>query len=61
MTLRRDHVAGGAFIVAGILVLAVSGDLPFGTLATGAIVPMPAASSLWLRRLPRSTFHSALR
>ena len=34
MILRRDHVAGGAFIVAGVLVLAVSGDLPFGTLAS---------------------------
>ena len=34
MTLRRDHVAGGAFVVAGALILAVSGDLPFGTLAS---------------------------
>src|SRR5262245_18444017 len=31
MTLKRDHVAGGVFVVAGVLVLAVSGDLPFGT------------------------------
>ena len=32
LNLRRDHVAGGAFVVAGAFVLAVSGDLPFGTL-----------------------------
>jgi hypothetical protein len=31
MTLRSDHVAGGAIIVAGLLVLSISGDLPFGT------------------------------
>lgn len=34
MVLRRDHVAGGAFVIAGALVLAVSRDLPFGTLAS---------------------------
>ena len=33
-TLRRDHVAGAAFIVAGVFLWAVSGDLPFGTLAS---------------------------
>ena len=33
MTLRSDHVAGGAFVVFGIVVLAMSGDLPFGTLS----------------------------
>jgi hypothetical protein len=33
MTLRADHVAGAAFVVAGILVLALSGDLPFGELS----------------------------
>src|ERR1700722_4879202 len=32
MTLRADHVAGGAAIAAAVGVLAVSGDLPFGTL-----------------------------
>jgi hypothetical protein len=41
MTLRRDHVAGGATIVAGILVLAVSGDLPFGTLASPGAGMLP--------------------
>ncbi len=33
MTLRADHVSGGFFIVFGALVLALSGDLPFGTLS----------------------------
>jgi hypothetical protein len=33
MTLRADHVAGAFFVVAGILVIALSGDLPFGTLS----------------------------
>jgi Tripartite tricarboxylate transporter TctB family len=32
MTLRADHVAGGAAIAAALAVLAMSGDLPFGTL-----------------------------
>ena len=39
--LRRDHVAGGAFIVAGAVVLAVSGDLPFGTLASPGAGMLP--------------------
>ena len=39
--LRRDHVAGGAFIVAGLLVFAMSGDLPFGTLASPGAGMMP--------------------
>jgi len=33
MTLRADHVAGAFFIAFGLLVLALSGDLPFGTLS----------------------------
>jgi tripartite tricarboxylate transporter TctB family protein len=41
MTVRRDHVAGGAFVVAGALVLAVSGDLPFGTLASPGAGMLP--------------------
>lgn len=41
MTVRRDHVAGGAFIVAGALVLAVSSDLPFGTLASPGAGMLP--------------------
>jgi hypothetical protein len=40
MTLRSDHVAGGAFVAFGILVFAISGDLPFGSLS------MPGAGML---------------
>jgi putative tricarboxylic transport membrane protein len=31
--LRVDHVTGGAAIILGLLVLALSGDLPFGSLS----------------------------
>jgi hypothetical protein len=41
MTLRADHVAGGASIAAAVAVLAVSGDLPFGTLAFPGAGMMP--------------------
>ncbi len=41
MTLRRDHVAGGAFVVAGLAVLAVSRDYPFGTLASPGAGMLP--------------------
>ena len=33
MTLRTDHVAGAAAIIIGIAVLALSGDLPLGSLS----------------------------
>jgi hypothetical protein len=38
--LRTDHVAGGAFIAFGAIVLALSGDLPVGSLS------MPGAGML---------------
>jgi putative tricarboxylic transport membrane protein len=41
MRLHRDHVAGGLFIVAGAFVLAVSADLPFGTLASPGAGMLP--------------------
>jgi hypothetical protein len=41
MILRRDHIAGGGFIAAGALVFALSGDLPFGTLASPGAGMMP--------------------
>jgi hypothetical protein len=41
MTVRRDHLAGGAFVIAGVLTLAVSGDLPFGTLASPGAGMLP--------------------
>jgi hypothetical protein len=33
MTLRADHLAGAFFIGFGVLIIALSGDLPFGTLS----------------------------
>ena len=33
MTLRADHVAGAAFVVFGLLIIALSGDLPVGQLS----------------------------
>ena len=33
MTLRADHISGGFFIGVGLLVIALSGDLPFGNLS----------------------------
>ena len=41
MTLRSDHVAGAAFIVFGLLVFAVSGDLPFGSITAPGAGMMP--------------------
>ncbi|MET0632454.1 MAG: tripartite tricarboxylate transporter TctB family protein [Xanthobacteraceae bacterium] len=41
MTLRADHVVGGAFIAFGILVFAISGDLPFGRLSAPSAGMMP--------------------
>jgi hypothetical protein len=40
MTLRADHVAGAAFVAFGLLVIALSGDLPIGQLS------MPGAGFL---------------
>jgi hypothetical protein len=41
VTLRTDHVAGGAFVAFGILVFAISGDLPFGTISAPGAGMMP--------------------
>jgi len=41
MTLRSDHVAGAAFIVFGVVVFAISGDLPFGRLSAPGAGMMP--------------------
>ena len=41
MILRSDHVAGAAFIVFGITVFALSGDLPFGRLSAPGAGMMP--------------------
>jgi hypothetical protein len=41
MSLRANHVAGGAAIIAALAVYAASGDLPFGTLAFPGAGMMP--------------------
>jgi hypothetical protein len=41
MRLHRDHIAGGAFVAAGALILTLSRDLPFGTLASPGAGMMP--------------------
>jgi hypothetical protein len=41
LDVHRDHAAGGTFMLAGALVLAVSGDLPFGTLASPGAGMLP--------------------
>jgi len=41
VNLRRDHVAGGCFVLAGAAVLAISSDLPFGTLASPGAGMLP--------------------
>jgi hypothetical protein len=41
MTLRSDHVAGAAFVIFGVIVFALSGDLPFGTLSAPGAGMMP--------------------
>jgi len=39
--IRRDHVAGGAFIAAGAILFAISGDLPFGAWSMPGAGMMP--------------------
>ncbi len=41
MILRRDHIAGGVFIAGAALLFTMSGDLPFGTLASPGAGMMP--------------------
>jgi hypothetical protein len=41
VNLCGDHVAGATFILSGALILSVSGDLPFGTLASPGAGMMP--------------------
>jgi tripartite tricarboxylate transporter TctB family protein len=41
MIIRADHVAGGVFIALGLLVFAVSGDLPFGRISAPGAGMMP--------------------
>ena len=41
MILRRDHVAGAFFVVLGAVVLAFSGDLPWGSMSMPGAGMMP--------------------
>ena len=41
MTLRADHIAGGAFVIFALIVFALSGDLPFGNLSSPGAGMMP--------------------
>ena len=41
MTLRADHAAGLFFIALGVLIFALSGDLPFGTISAPGAGMMP--------------------
>jgi hypothetical protein len=41
MILRTDHIAGGFFVAVGLSVLALSGDLPVGTLSFPGAGMMP--------------------
>jgi len=41
MTLRSDHIAGAAFVVFALAVFALSGDLPFGSIASPGAGMMP--------------------
>jgi hypothetical protein len=41
MTFRSDHIAGAAFVVFAIAVFLLSGDLPFGSLASPGAGMMP--------------------
>jgi hypothetical protein len=43
LRVHRDYIAGGVFIMAGALVLAVSGDLPFGTLSSPGAGMLPVS------------------
>jgi hypothetical protein len=41
VTLHTDHIAGAFFVVFGLLIFAVSGDLPFGSLSFPGAGMMP--------------------
>jgi hypothetical protein len=48
MTLRVDHVAGAAFIGFGILIIALSGDLPMGNLSLPGSGFMPKILAVFM-------------
>ena len=48
MTIRADHVAGAGFITFGLLIIALSGDLPFGSLSMPGAGFLPMLVSILL-------------
>lgn len=44
--LKADHIVGGAFIAFGILIFAISGELPFGTLSAPSAGMMPKLDAM---------------
>jgi putative tricarboxylic transport membrane protein len=48
LIIRTDHVTGGFFAAFGLLVLALSGDLPVGTLSFPGAGMMPKLLAGWL-------------
>jgi Tripartite tricarboxylate transporter TctB family len=43
--LRSDHLAGAIFIVFGLIIFALSGDLPFGTISAPGAGMLPKLSA----------------
>jgi putative tricarboxylic transport membrane protein len=48
MTLRTDHIVGGAFVAFSLVVVALSGDLPVGSLSFPGAGMMPKLVALLL-------------
>jgi hypothetical protein len=48
MNVRADHVAGAGFVVFGLLIIALSGDLPFGSLSMPGAGFLPILVSILL-------------
>jgi hypothetical protein len=48
VTLHSDHIAGGAFVIIGLVVIVLSGDLPVGTLSFPGAGMMPKLIALLL-------------
>jgi putative tricarboxylic transport membrane protein len=48
MTLRADHIAGAAFIAFGIVIIALSGDLPMGSLSLPGSGFMPKILAVFM-------------
>src|SRR6266700_30218 len=49
MMLRSDHIAGGAFVVFGVIVFVLSGDLPLGSMGMPGAVMIAFGLILMLR------------